>query len=126
MKDKPSKLKAQKGGVQIINAAFDLFAKKGYVATSVDSIAQKANVSKGLIYHYFNSKEEILKAVFSTLIEQSRMIEEPNLPHSPKQFLKKLIEQSFDFITRQTQSLRLMLALSAQPEVVNGLKRELE
>ncbi|MBM6861956.1 TetR/AcrR family transcriptional regulator, partial [Clostridium saudiense] len=44
---------------KIIKAAIEEFAENGYKAASTNSICKKANVSKGLIYYYFKSKEEI-------------------------------------------------------------------
>lgn len=47
----------------ILNVAFDLFAEKGYSATSIREIMKAANVSKGGIYVYFKSKAEIFLAI---------------------------------------------------------------
>lgn len=47
----------------ILDMAFELFAEKGYDATSIRDIMGKANVSKGGIYVYFDSKLEILLAI---------------------------------------------------------------
>lgn len=44
---------------KIIKAAIEEFAKNGYKAASTNSICKNAKVSKGLIYYYFKSKEEI-------------------------------------------------------------------
>lgn len=44
----------------IVNAAIEIFIKNGYDGTSIDSIAKKANISKGGLYHHFKNKEEIL------------------------------------------------------------------
>lgn len=43
----------------ILEAALKEFSEKGYTATSVDDIIKRAHISKGLIYTYFQSKEEI-------------------------------------------------------------------
>ena len=48
----------------ILEAAAILFAEQGFDKTTVASICQLAKVSKGLVYHHFNSKEEILIEVF--------------------------------------------------------------
>jgi len=48
---------------EIIEAAFELFADKGFSATRMDEIALKAGVSKGSLYNYFKSKETIFEAV---------------------------------------------------------------
>ncbi len=48
---------------EIIEAAFDLFAEKGFSATKMDEIARKAGISKGSLYNYFKSKEAIFEAI---------------------------------------------------------------
>lgn len=48
---------------RLIDTALELFALKGYTATTVKDIAKEAGVTDGLIYHYFSSKEELLHAV---------------------------------------------------------------
>lgn len=45
---------------EITEAAIDVFLHKGYEGTTMESIAQKAGVSKGGLYHYFKSKDMIL------------------------------------------------------------------
>ena len=47
----------------IMTVALEEFAEFGYHATSVHTIAKKADVSKGLLYNYFESKEDLLKEV---------------------------------------------------------------
>lgn len=42
---------------EILNVALDLFIRKGYAATKVKDIAEAANMSVGLLFHYFESKE---------------------------------------------------------------------
>jgi len=49
---------------QILNAAVRAFAKKGYHACRVSDIAEEAGVAYGLVYHYFESKDAVLEAVF--------------------------------------------------------------
>jgi len=49
---------------QILDAAIRTFAQKGYHATRVADIAEEAGVAYGLVYHYFESKEAVLDAVF--------------------------------------------------------------
>lgn len=47
----------------ITNAAIDIFLKKGYENTTMEYIAQKAGVSKGGLYHHFQSKDMIFMVV---------------------------------------------------------------
>lgn len=48
---------------QLIDAALQVFAEKGFDASTIKDIAAAAGVTDGLIYHYFSSKEELLWAV---------------------------------------------------------------
>lgn len=49
---------------QILRAAIDVFAERGFHRTRVSDIAKKAGVAYGLIYHYFESKDDVLDSVF--------------------------------------------------------------
>lgn len=53
---------------EITAAAFDAFAEQGFAATTVENVAQRAGVSKGLMYLYFKTKEELFKAVVKSVV----------------------------------------------------------
>lgn len=48
---------------ELLAAALDLFVEKGFAATRVEEVAKLAGVSKGTLFLYFSSKEELFKAV---------------------------------------------------------------
>jgi len=48
---------------EILDAALDCFAERGFAATRLDDVAARAGVTKGTAYLYFKSKEELFKAV---------------------------------------------------------------
>ena len=50
---------------ELLDAALALFVEKGFAATRAEEVAQRAGVSKGTLYLYYPSKEELLKAVIS-------------------------------------------------------------
>ncbi|OZI12098.1 hypothetical protein CEW92_08555 [Bacillaceae bacterium SAS-127] len=56
--------------LQIIEVALQLFMEKGYEHTTINDILRKAEVSKGGMYHYFQSKEEILDVVIHHIIDE--------------------------------------------------------
>jgi TetR/AcrR family fatty acid metabolism transcriptional regulator len=60
---------ARAGGVDkrrlILDAAIRVFARRGFHHCRVSDVADEAGVAYGLVYHYFDSKEEILNQVFS-------------------------------------------------------------
>ncbi len=53
---------------EITRAALDAFAEKGYAATRVEEVAKRAGVSKGLLYLYFRTKEDLFKAVIRSIV----------------------------------------------------------
>jgi AcrR family transcriptional regulator len=59
---------AGNGGVDkrrlILDAAIRVFARRGFHACRVSDVADEAGVAYGLVYHYFDSKEEILNTLF--------------------------------------------------------------
>ena len=76
---------------QILDAAVITFAQKGYHACRVSDIAEEAGVAYGLVYHYFESKEAILEAIFrdtwGMMLEAIQAVEETE--ESPREQLRK-------------------------------------
>jgi TetR/AcrR family fatty acid metabolism transcriptional regulator len=64
----------------LLDAAVRVFARSGYHGARVGDIAEEAGVAHGLIYHYFDSKEEVLRAIFrenwGLLLARFRAVEE--------------------------------------------------
>jgi AcrR family transcriptional regulator len=53
---------------EILEAALDCFAERGFAATRLDDVAARAGVTKGTAYLYFANKEELFKAVVRTFV----------------------------------------------------------
>lgn len=53
---------------EVLDAALKMFARKGFAATKVEDIAREAGLSKGAIYRYFSSKEEIFESLVNRAI----------------------------------------------------------
>ena len=73
---------------QILDAAIRVFADNGYHGARVSDIAEHAGVAHGLLYHYFSSKEEVLRTIFAEnwgeLIARFRAVEETDEPADQK------------------------------------------
>jgi TetR/AcrR family fatty acid metabolism transcriptional regulator len=73
---------------QILDAAVRVFARQGFHSTRVADIADEADVAYGLVYHYFDSKENVLDELFrqrwSLLIEAIRAADESTLAPQDK------------------------------------------
>ena len=95
---------------EILKAATDLFSEKGYHEVTMEEIAEEMGVSKGTIYNYFSSKEnlylEILKESFEA-IEALLHEEVENSDPAPLK-LRKLLATIFTFYRRNLKVLRIL------------------
>ncbi|MFI6426388.1 TetR/AcrR family transcriptional regulator [Promicromonospora sp. NPDC050880] len=53
---------------QVLRAALDLFSSQGYATTSVQQVVAAAGVTKGAMYHYFTSKDDLLFAIYERML----------------------------------------------------------
>ena len=123
--------KEQRPG-QILEAAFEEFAESGYAAARVEDIARRVGVTKGTIYFYFPSKEELFKAVCrSHLLPVFERIERlpEEFPGSAAGLLRAIFELSYqDLVTnaRSREFIRLMIGEASRvPELVEFYASEL-
>lgn len=54
----------------LIDAARELFAERGYADTSIEDVVQRARVTRGALYHHFESKSALFRAVVEELEQQ--------------------------------------------------------
>lgn len=81
----------------IVNAAIEVFLEKGYEGASMEAIAKKAQISKGGLYHHFNSKEGILYFANEKLCEPieafaETAINDPNAVDGIRSYIRNYIE----------------------------------
>lgn len=82
---------------EIVDAACNLFLKKGYHNTTMQDVMKELNIAKGTVYHYFKSKESLLDAVIEDIAESEfeRLKSDlSNIEGSALQRLKYLIKSS--------------------------------
>lgn len=72
----PAPKEPQKTRDLILSTALRLFSERGYFATSVHDIRRSANLSIGSIYHHFDSKESIARAIYDDLISRMTTVVE--------------------------------------------------
>lgn len=115
---------------QILDAAFEEFVEAGYTATRVEDIAKRVGVTKGTIYVYFPTKEDLFAAMvrhISTPFEELLVSEASNSGTCAER-LKRLIEASYERLleNRPTRELlRFVIAEGSRfPAVVDQHHRE--
>ena len=109
---------------KILDAALELFGSKGFKATSISSIALKANVSKGLLYNYFDSKTDLLRRIVkdASNIGADLINEVIDEYASPEEELEHLVLKSVSHVKSNTHYWYLMTALSFQSEVMEEIQ----
>ena len=65
----PKMINKEERKLEIALVALDLFAEKGFEATSISQVAQAAGIGKGTIYEYFTSKEDLISSAFMAWME---------------------------------------------------------
>jgi len=99
---------------QIIDAAMQVFAQKGFTRATNKDIAREAGITPGLIYYYFESKEDLLKTIIETRSPAQLMTTLPlqvfELP--PEVFLRMLILRALSIIESEQliQMVRMLLS----------------
>lgn len=65
---------------EIIEAAIEIFGERGFGASKLEDVARRAGVSKGTVFVYFASKDDLFRAVAQTLLETHFAQKIPNMP----------------------------------------------
>jgi AcrR family transcriptional regulator len=106
----------------IMDAALKVISERGYHGTSIAAIAKESGVSKGLMYNYFSSKEELLveimKEGYSRVFE--KFVINENL--APEENVMKLITVTFDVMEEMKETIRIYFSIMMETEVFNLVK----
>ena len=85
---------------KIIETALEIFSTKGYQELTMDEIAKRLGVSKGALYSYFTSKDDILKEIYKN---GRQIIQKTFTPASECNDFKEATETIFQQITQKYQ-----------------------
>ncbi|MBS0416626.1 MAG: betaine-aldehyde dehydrogenase [Proteobacteria bacterium] len=111
--------------IQLIEVTIDSLAEVGYVGSTLAQIASRADVSPGLVAHYFDDKDGLLEAAFRTLSRRlfEQMDVRMRLAHTPRGRIQAIIDTNLgpQEFTQRTGSA--WLAFWGQVPHVEGLKR---
>ncbi|MEM9325682.1 MAG: TetR/AcrR family transcriptional regulator [Bacteroidota bacterium] len=100
--------------VKIMDAALELFATRGYMATSITAIGQRAGISKGLMYHYFESKEQLLREMINGLMTDGEKEVSKLITDDPRETFRNFIELFFREMRERHQRWRFLFQLTVQ------------
>jgi AcrR family transcriptional regulator len=103
---------------QILRTALSLFCDRGYYGTSIEEIAKLAQISKGLLYHYFPSKAEVLAALVDLRIDEVLLVmNAAKAKPMPAEQIRHIAEGALADVQRQPDVFRFYLNLFSQPNL---------
>ena len=106
----------------VLNSAMKLFAQNGYAHTTTRGIAREAGISTGLMYHYFEGKESLLRAVFDHCMAiLSQAFTAAYEQSAPQDRLANLIHTMFELLVSDEAFWSLFYMLRTQPAIMRVL-----
>ena len=116
------RLTADERREEILSAALDVFAERGYHGSSIDDIARRAGVSKALIYEHFASKEELhVKLLEQNADELLGQLGAAIADLPPGQRLEPGVEAFFRFVEERREAWRMLFREAADARVTETL-----
>lgn len=97
---------------KIMDAAFRLIAKKGYESASIAEIAAAAGVSKGLVYSYFESKQDLVEKIVANAVTEADAGMETLVTDDPAITFENIIRRLFKELKERPEYFRLMFELT--------------
>lgn len=94
----------------IIDKAIELFAKKGYAETKIGDIAAAADMSVGLMFHYFESKEKLLEEIVRYGAICTNYPREMNF-ENPLDYFEGFLKMLFQYSTEQPRVMYLFVIM---------------
>ncbi len=107
---------------RILEAAFQLMAKYGYEATSISQIATEAGVSKGLMYNYFDSKEDLLRALLNDAFAEADELMAKIIDEDPKVTIENMLRWFFTELRERPEHWRLITELALKIDKFDFVK----
>ncbi len=97
---------------EIIYVALELFVSKGYAATKITDIAQTANMSTGLMFHYFESKEKLYEELIKMGLEGTTYPGVQKCEHAID-FFVNFTEELFSYMEKQPIVAKFFVLMAA-------------
>lgn len=107
----------------ILEAALTLFAEKGFHGTSIAQISKAAGVSKGLMYNYFEKKEDLLLGIVQKeMAAGDEIMAQMMAQKTPQGKMTYILNLAFDHIQHNSDHHKLLMMLSLQIDSFPFLK----
>lgn len=117
--------------IKILEAATEIFAEKGYAATSTSEIAQKAGVAEGTIFRHYKTKKDLLLSIAGPIViklvapfllrDFAKTIDMPY--ERAEDFFRALAKDRFKFVREHMRIIKILIQeVPFQPELLEQVK----
>lgn len=116
----------------LLKTALNLFSSKGYAATSIDDISQAAKLTRGALYHHFQSKADLYNTLVEEVSARGANIVQESVAEGGTftEILKRIFVRQLTYIEENKEARAVMeLALfktGAHPELQSGRERQIQ
>ena len=119
------RLSAEDRRAAILDAALEVFSKRGYNGASIDEIAQAAGISKALIYEHFPSKKDLHVSLLERHVQQIfiRLAETADTGEPGEVRLRAGVEAFFQWVESNPDAFRLLFRDTFELDVAEALNR---
>ena len=113
------RLTAEERREAILEAALEVFARRGYNGSSIDEIAQTAGISKALIYEHFPSKRDLHVSLLESHVQEifERLAEAAATSDPGEVRLRAGVDAFLGFVETRRDAFRMLFRDAVEPEV---------
>ncbi len=122
-RDVPRTAKGERTRARLLNAAKHVFERQGFLGARVSDIADRARISHGTFYHYFNSKEEIFRELAQT--QEARLTAAADLvpiEASPREQVREGVRRYLEQYREQARIMGVIEQVSRYDVEVNAAR----
>ncbi len=114
---------------RVVAAAKEVFEQDGFLDARISDIAERAGLSHGSFYHYFDSKEEVFREVAAEVEELlsapfTSVILDPSSTASPYERIREAIRRHLESYRDEARIMRVIEQVSRFDEHVNAMRNE--
>jgi AcrR family transcriptional regulator len=129
--EKPNGPRSRKGAqtrARLLDAAKEIFEENGFLDARISDIAERAGLSHGSFYHYFDSKEEVFREVASAVDDElseplDTIILAQSSTATPRERIREAMRRHFESYRDEARIMGVIEQVSRYDEQVNAMRR---
>jgi AcrR family transcriptional regulator len=113
---------------RLLETGLEVFSSRPYDEISMDELAARAGVSKGLLYHYFPTKRDFYREALASAVEEMRRLTEPDPDLPPGEQLRAGLTAFLDYVGAHAAGFQALVGggIGSDPEIgriVDGFRQ---